>query len=118
MKYMILTFGDQSSLADKPKEWIREMVDFMKQIDVDMRESGELVYEEGLVDPSQAKTVRWVNGAATPTDGPFMEPSRSLAGFWVVDVADEARALEIASKIVDFIQAPIEVRQVGEAPEV
>jgi hypothetical protein len=40
----------------------------------------------------------------------------SLAGFWIVDIADESRAIEIASRIVAFIQEPVEVRQCMEAP--
>jgi hypothetical protein len=116
MKYMIMTFGDQAGLAAKSQDWIREMIAFMQAIDLDLRESGELVYEEGLADPSQAITVRMNADGPTPTDGPFVASRMSLAGFWIVDVADESRAIEIASRIVAFIQEPVEVRQCMEAP--
>jgi hypothetical protein len=33
-----------------------------------------------------------------------------------VDVASEARALEIAARIVKFVERPIEVRQIMSAP--
>jgi len=49
------------------------------------------------------------------TDGPFAEAKESLAGYWIVDVPAE-RALEIASRIVVFIEGPIEVRQIADAP--
>jgi hypothetical protein len=40
-----------------------------------------------------------------------------LAGYWVVEVS-EARAIEIASRVVAFIEYPMEVRQVmNESPE-
>ena len=117
MKYIIMMFGDQQTMFEvKSPEWIRDMIAFMGTLDRELAESGERVDAQGLVDPSQAKTVRFVNGAAVPTDGPFAEAKESLAGYWIVDVETEARALEIGSRIVDHIHEPIEVRQVADAP--
>ena len=36
------------------------------------------------------------DGIPVATDGPFAESKESLAGYWIVDVENEARALEIA----------------------
>ena len=55
-------------------------------------------------------------GAPVPTDGPFAEAKESLAGYYLVDVESEARALEIASKIVGHVQEPIEVRRIADGP--
>ena len=41
MKYMIMTFGDTSALEGKSPEWIKEMIEFMQRIDVELTESGE-----------------------------------------------------------------------------
>ena len=71
---------------------------------------------EGLADGSQAKTVRFENGISVATDGPFAESKESLVGYWIVDVESEERAIEIASRIVAFVKAPIEVRRVMDAP--
>jgi hypothetical protein len=117
MKYMIAMFGDQATMvATKSTEWIKDMIRFMEDLDGELTDSGEKVDSVGLVDPTMAKTVRFVQGAPVPTDGPFAEAKESLAGFWVVDVESEARVLEIASKIVGHIQEPVEVRQVADAP--
>ena len=51
------------------------------------------------------------------TDGPFAESKESLIGFWVLDVADEARILEIAGRIVKY-SGLVEVRPVGVASDV
>ena len=75
-----------------------------------------MVLEEGLTDGGKAKTVRFINGAPVPTDGPFADSKESLVGFWIVDVESEARALEIASKIVGVIHRGIEVRRVADGP--
>jgi hypothetical protein len=117
MKYMIMMFGDQSSMIEqRSTEWIKEMIQFMHKLNWDLTGSGELVAAEGLADASQAKTVRINAGFPVVTDGPFAESKESLAGYWIVDVEDETRAISIASHVVAFTHGPIEVRQVGEAP--
>jgi hypothetical protein len=117
MKYMIMTFGSaEAGLATMGKDWMVNMIQFMRNLDDDLRKSGELVSAEGLADGSQAKTVRFENGISVATDGPFAEAKESLVGYWIVDVESEARAIEIASRIVDYVKQPIEVRQVMDAP--
>lgn len=117
MKYFIGTFGDASDMMEvKSPEWIKSMIEFMGSINEELTNAGELVSGEGLAFPSQAKTVRFQNGQPVPTDGPFAEAKESLAGFWIVDVENEDRAIEIASKIVAFVEEPIEVRQVMDEP--
>ena len=117
MKYMIMTFGSaEAGLEAMGKDWMLEMIQFMRTLDDDLRKSGELVSAEGLADGSQAKTVRYQNGMPVATDGPFAESKESLVGYWIVDVESEARAIEIASRIVDYVKQPIEVRQVMDAP--
>ena len=92
------------------------MIAFMQRIDVELEASGELVFQQGLADPSQAKTVNARDGVPAATDGPFLGSRGSLAGFWVVDVRDEARAIEIATQISQAAVAAIEVRQCMDAP--
>jgi hypothetical protein len=117
MKYMIMLFGDQATMVEtRSTEWIRSMIQFMEGINRELDEAGEKVAAEGLADPTQAKTVRFENGVPVATDGPFAEAKESLAGYWIVDVPDEARAIDIASKVVAFIEGPVEVRQVMDAP--
>jgi hypothetical protein len=117
MKYMIMTFGSaEVALATMGREWMLEMIQFMRKLDDDLVKSGEMVSNEGLADGSQAKTVRFENGVPVATDGPFAEAKESLVGYWIVDVDSEERAIEIASRIVAFVKAPIEVRQVMDAP--
>jgi hypothetical protein len=117
MKYMIMMFGDQEGMMEAhDMDWVKEMVQFMGQVYTDLSESGELVLAEGLADPTQAKVVDYRNDEVIVTDGPFAESKESLAGFWIVDVENEARALEITKPIVAYIQGPIEVREVPAGP--
>src|SRR3982074_148289 len=121
MKYMIMMFGSAAEMMEhQPKEWIKEMFDFMHTLNDDLTHSGELVGAEGLTDGSQAKIVSLKNGIPVATDGPYAESKESLIGYWMVDVVSEARALDIAKRVVAFIgpagAPPVEVRQIMSAP--
>jgi hypothetical protein len=87
------------------------MHELLMKLDTELKESGECVASDALADPSQAKTVSFINGAPVPTDGPFAEVKESLAGYWIVDV-DEDRALQIVSRVVAYTEYPMEVRQI------
>jgi hypothetical protein len=116
MKYMIMMFGGLgATIQDRSPEWISGMQQLLMKLDTQLKESGECVASDGLVDPSQARTVRFVGGAPVPTDGPFAEVKESLAGYWIID-ADEDRAVEIASQIVAYTEYPMEVRRVRDEP--
>jgi hypothetical protein len=114
MKYMIMMFGGLGAATrNRSPEWIAGMHELMMTLDTELKESGECLASDALVDPSQAKTVRFVGGAPVPTDGPFAEVKESLAGYWILDV-DEDRALQIASQVVAYTEFPMEVRRIME----
>src|SRR5260370_12901037 len=97
MKYMIMMFGGLgATLETRTPEWITSMHEFMLKLDGELKEAGEVVASQGLVDPSQAKTVRFQNGVPVPTDGPFAEGKESLAGSWLVEVSEDPQS-EIAA---------------------
>jgi hypothetical protein len=116
MKYMIMMFGGVgASLEGRSPEWISGMHSLLVGLDAELRESGELVASQKLTDPSAAKTVRFVDSKALPTDGPFAEVKESLAGYWIIEATEE-RALEVAARCVDYIEFPMEVRQIMDEP--
>jgi hypothetical protein len=79
-----------------------------------LKDSGELIVTQALVDPSQAAVVRIRDNQPVVTDGPFLEAKEYLGGFYLVDVEDKARALELAAQIPDAAidGLGVEVRQV------
>lgn len=128
MKFMLMMHaprgtGDYQINQWKPEEF-RAHIKFMKDLNEELREGGELVGAEGLSPPGQARIVR-ANGEGTPdvTDGPFAESKEFLAGYWIVDVETPERAYAIAGKASAApgpggapLGIPIEVRQVMSAP--
>jgi hypothetical protein len=79
-----------------------------------LKQSGELIVTQALVDPSQAAVVSVRNGQPVVTDGPFLEAKEYLGGFYLVDCEDKARAIELAAQIPDAAidGLGVEVRQV------
>ncbi|GIM96593.1 hypothetical protein Ato02nite_083860 [Paractinoplanes toevensis] len=118
MKYMLMMFGDATDMMEaRSPEWVRDMIAFMGDFNAELEKSGEFVGAEGLDFPSTAKTVSLVDGQVVVSDGPFAEAKEALAGFWIFDVKDEARAVELAGKVVVWAER-VELRKIGEAPEV
>jgi hypothetical protein len=115
---MIMMFGTAGEMMQtQSPDWIKEMIGFMRDLDRELVSSGEMVFNEGLQDGDAAKIVRLTDGVRVTTDGPYAEAKESLIGFWILDVADEARILEIAGRIVHY-SGVVEVRPVGVAPDV
>ena len=130
-KYMLIQTYAGSENCDVPlPEWapedIRAHIEFQRVLNVELTEAGELVEAEGLAGPEAAKTVVADGaGGRVVTDGPYPEGKELLAGYRVVDVESETRALDIAQQVSAApgpngvpLGVPIEVRQVMSAPEV
>jgi len=102
VRYMLLmSYGDAPGVPPTA-EWATEDMKArgaaMMAIHEELTASGELVGTEGLTGPEAAKVVTHDGtGAPVVTDGPFHESKEFLAGYWLVDVESEERAIEIAA---------------------
>jgi hypothetical protein len=103
MKYMLMMRTGPDDGVPPPNEWEPEEVKanwaHMEEIHHELSEAGELLGAEGLSGPDTAKFVT-SDGVNAPvvTDGPFAEAKEFLAGFWMIDVNSEERAIEIAAR--------------------
>ena len=82
----------------------------------ELKESGAFVFAGGLNPPSTAKTVDASSGEPRVLDEPFVEAPSYVGGFWVIEAADDAAALEWTTKAAQALQGRIEVRALQEAP--
>jgi hypothetical protein len=109
-----------------PMEDIKAHISFMHRFNRELTEAGELADAQGLAGPADARIVRAGRGGAPEvTDGPYPEAKEFLAGFWIVDCENTARAYEIAARVSAApgkggvpLNMPIEVREVMSAPPV
>lgn len=102
MKYMIqmnvpATEWD-AVMSSYSKDDMEAMFAHMNALNEDITSAGEWVDGQGLGGPSLVKTVR-AGGDGQPrvTEGPA-QAGHILAGYWLVDVKSEDRALEIAAR--------------------
>ena len=127
MTRYLLAVDFQPGVVDTPmSEWKPEEItahlDYYGALNRELIATGELVDGTVLTGPDLAKIVR-SDGRTAPvvTDGPFQEFKEWIAGFQIVDVESEARAIEIAARVSAVpgpggvpLQQPIQVRQVME----
>lgn len=124
MRYLLIVNFEGGVVNTPMEEWKPEEItahlDYYKALHNELVRSGELVDSQVLVGPNLAKIVT-SDGIHTPviTDGPFQEFKEWVAGYQIVDVESEARAIEIAARISAVpgpggaaTQQPIQLRQV------
>lgn len=77
-----------------PPERRREIIAAVDAFNRRLADSGELVAVDGLVPPARA--VRAPEGVPVVSDGPYLEAKEHVGSYFIVDVASDERALEIA----------------------
>jgi hypothetical protein len=102
-KYLLIV-DYRPGVIDQPMhEWspedVKAHMNYYAAMLADLRASGELVANEALTGPEQALEVTSDGGPPVVTDGPFAESKEMLAGYQLVDVESEERAIEIAALI-------------------
>jgi hypothetical protein len=107
MKYLCLVYLEDDKLRAVPDRECFNCGD-------ELRQKGLLLAAEPLFPVETAKTVRIRNGRVAITDGPFAETKEQLAGFYLIDAANQEEAIQIASRIPPAREGSIEVRPVRE----
>jgi hypothetical protein len=102
MKFMLLQYYGGVENLPPMTEWTPEEaqahIDFQLDLNAELRESGELIEAQALTAPELAKIVVSGGGAPVVTDGPFPESKELLAGYRMIDVESQERAIEIAAR--------------------
>jgi hypothetical protein len=122
-KYLLIVDYRPGVVEAPMDEWspedVKAHMDYYGALNAELAERGELVDAYALTGPELAKEVTAGAGAPVVTDGPFVEFKEMLAGFQVVDVESEERALEIAAQVSRVpapggvpLEQPISVRRV------
>ena len=107
MKYLCLVYLEADKLHAVPDRECFNCGD-------DLKKQGLLLAAEPLFPVETAKTVRVRGDRIAITDGPFAETKEQLAGFYLIDAANQDEAMQIAAKIPPAREGSIEVRPVRE----
>jgi hypothetical protein len=97
MRFMMIVKASKDSEAGKmPSE---ELLSAMGKYNEELMKAGVLVDLSGLQPSSKGFRVRFSQGKAMVTDGPFPETKELIAGYWVINVKSRAEAMEWAKRV-------------------
>lgn len=107
MKYLIMIYSNPQPWGHPTSDYlaahqalpaeVRERLNAeFEQVMSELHANGELIGGQALGDPAAARLYRWRNGEPLATDGPYAESKEHLAGFFLIDVASQARAEAVA----------------------
>ncbi|MGW6379055.1 YciI family protein [Rhodococcus sp. NPDC055112] len=101
MKYLLLMQIDPEVMAALSEDDRNAIMtghgEFIKTI----QQSGEMVITQALADPTNSTVVRSRDGVPAVTDGPYLEAKEYMGGYYMVDVENKERAIELALQIPD-----------------
>jgi hypothetical protein len=113
VKYLILVYTNAQSrevwarLTDAQRE---QGLGGHAELVAQLEAAGALLTSGALDGPSTGKRVSRRDGRPVSTDGPYAEVKEQLAGFYLIDVADLAEAVEWAAKVPEAEHVDVEVR--------
>lgn len=112
MEFMLL-IEDRRGELPRASVGVEEMGKFARELGA----RGILRGAAGPLRPdSEAVRVQIRNGRATVTDGPFAEAREVLGGYFAIDVADRAAAIEVAKQCPYARAGAVEVRAMRSLP--
>lgn len=111
MRCMILIYSSASSEAAIRADAQDAFRAAHDELISELSASGELVDTHELA-VDDARIVRTGDGV-TIADGPYLGAAEWVSGYYLIDVAEDARALEIAARLVEARYATVEVRRLA-----
>jgi hypothetical protein len=114
MRFMMLMIPKGYEMAEPGIKLDPERVGSMMKYNEDLQKAGVLLALDGLHPPSTGARVSFAGGKPLVTDGPFAEAKEVLGGYWMIQVASRAEAIEWAKRCPATENEIIEIRQVQE----
>jgi hypothetical protein len=119
MQYMLLIYTAPGTYESMPGDERALVHKDYGEYTTGIVESKEFLSGAPLSGIDTATTVTVQNGRRLTTDGPFAETKEVLGGYYLVDVADLDRALELAAQLPGVVRGfdKCEVRPVADMPD-
>jgi hypothetical protein len=117
MKYICLGYIERNKFENFSESDRNAMLDECFAYDDVLRKNGHFAAGEALQSANTAKTLRWRNGKATVTDGPYAETKEQLGGILVLEARDLDHVIELMSKHPGVKAGPFEIRPAADLTE-
>jgi hypothetical protein len=99
MKFLLMIFDDHSEWGKVTPADIERVMQTHAQLQADLRAQGKLLDTNRLRPGDTATTIRVQGGRQVVSDGPFTETKEVLGGFYLIDCASQAEAVEWAKRL-------------------
>ncbi|UOE45578.1 YciI family protein [Agromyces larvae] len=109
MQYMLLVYGNDEAWNDMSTERKDALEAAHRDVLADLAASGELVLSNEL-STTDARVVRRDEHRLLVSDGPFSESKEWVGGFYVIEVGEVQRAVEIACRLEETTFSAVEIR--------
>ena len=110
MKYICLGYIDLKEYETRPESERDALMDECFDYDDVLRENGHFAGGEALQPAESAVTLRWKNGKAAVTDGPYAETKEQIGGILILEARDLNHAIDLMSKHPGVKVGPFEIR--------
>jgi hypothetical protein len=117
MKYICLGYLDEKKWDTMSESEQNALIDECFAYDDVLRENGHFVGGEALQSARNAITLRWKNGKASISDGPYAETKEMLGGILVLEARDLNHAIQLMSKHPGVKAGPFEIRPAEDLSE-
>lgn len=114
MKYILLCYDDEQFWKDAGDAALDQARNEAVRLTHTLNERGEYRLAAPLQLASTAASVRVREGKPVVTDGPFAETREILGGFYLIDVENLDRAIEIAAQHPGARAGTVEIRPIVE----
>jgi hypothetical protein len=117
MKFICLGYIEAGKWETMPENERNAMMDECFTYDDMLRKNGHFAGGEALQGPRSAATLRWQNGKAMVTEGPYAETKEQLGGILILEARDLNHAIELMSKHPGVKAGPFEIRPAADLTE-
>jgi len=110
MKFICLGYIQEGKFEAMSDQERNAMVDECFNYDDALRKGGNFAGGEALQGPRSAVTLRWENGKAVATEGPYAQTKEQIGGILFLEAKDLKHAVELMSKHPGVKAGPFEIR--------
>ena len=114
MKFMLLVHHNEAAFEQMNEDERRRLLAESVKLTHELHAKGQYLSASPLHPTPTATVVRVRDGTPLVTDGPFVETREQLAGYFLIDVKDQADAVATAKKVPGARIGSVEVRPVRE----
>ncbi|MGQ0429761.1 MAG: YciI family protein [Gammaproteobacteria bacterium] len=115
MRFICLGFLDEAAWGTLGASLQQGMIDACIAYDRELQRDGHFAAGFALQGAATATTVRWKNGKAAATDGPFAETKELLGGILVLEAKDKDQAIGLIERHPGIRMGGFEIRPADEA---